>query len=123
MIQSLVTPDHACAAATTSATLRARLDAFRRSHAYRTLDIQGMRWSYIVSGHGEHTVLLPAGGTRLPDMYLLLFEALEPEFRIIAPAYPPLPTMAGLVEGLRGILDAEGLEPGCGRWPSDWRRP
>jgi hypothetical protein len=89
------------------ASLRERLATFRRTHVYREIELLGTRWRYMVSGQGGHTLLLPAGGTRVPDMYFLLFEALEPDLRIIAPAYPPIPTMAGLVDGLAGILDAE----------------
>ena len=72
----------------TSASLRARLEAFRRTHLYRQVVVNGTRWRYMLSGQGRRTLLLPAGGTRVPDMYLLLFEALEPEYRIVAPAYP-----------------------------------
>jgi pimeloyl-ACP methyl ester carboxylesterase len=43
-------------------------------------------------------------------MYLLLFEALEPHFRVISPAYPAAHTMDALVDGLVAILDAEGVE-------------
>ncbi len=92
-----------------STSLHERLATFRRTHVYKELDVRGVRWRYLVSGQGTRTLLLPSGGTRMPDMYLLLFEALEPEFRILAPAYPPLPTMAGLVDGVAGIVDAEGL--------------
>jgi hypothetical protein len=101
--------ESATASALSTASLRARLELFRRTHRYREVVVQGTRWRYIVSGQGQRTVLLPAGGTRAPDMYLLLFEALEPDFRIVAPAYPPLPTMAALVDGLIGIVNAEGL--------------
>jgi pimeloyl-ACP methyl ester carboxylesterase len=93
----------------TAGALRARLAAFRASHPNRTTEVKGVTWRYVVSGQGERTLLLPSGGTRLPDMYLLLFEALEPHYRIVAPAYPPLPTMAGLVDGLAAILDTERL--------------
>lgn len=94
----------------TSASLRARLETFRRTHLHRQVVVQGTRWRYMLSGQGQRALVLPAGGTRVPDLYLLLFEALEPEFRIVAPAYPPLTTMAGLVDGITGILDAERLE-------------
>jgi pimeloyl-ACP methyl ester carboxylesterase len=103
-------PSNAAQAALVSASLRARLEMFRLTHQYRQVVVRGARWRYIVSGRGQHTLLLPAGGTRVPDMYLLLFDALEPYFRIVAPAYPPLPSMAGLVDGLTGILDAEQIE-------------
>jgi pimeloyl-ACP methyl ester carboxylesterase len=103
-------PSSAAQASRISASLRARLEVFRLTHQYREVAVQGAGWRYIVSGCGQHTLLLPAGGTRVPDMYLLLFDALEPYFRIVSPAYPPLPSMAGLVGGLAGILDAEQLE-------------
>ena len=72
--------------------------------------MNGLRWRYVVGGRGERTVLLPSGGTRVPDMYLLLFEALEPHFRVISPAYPTAHTMDTLVEGVADVLDAEGTE-------------
>jgi pimeloyl-ACP methyl ester carboxylesterase len=43
-------------------------------------------------------------------MYLLLFEALEPHFRVISPAYPPVRTMGSLMDGLAAVLDAEGVD-------------
>jgi pimeloyl-ACP methyl ester carboxylesterase len=92
-----------------TASLRERLERFRRTHPYREVTVRGVRWRYMVSGHGDRTLLLPSGGTRVPDMYLLLFEGLEPQFQIVAPAYPPLPTMADLVHGLAAILDTESL--------------
>ena len=90
-------------------TLDARLAGFRASHRYRTLDVDGVRWQYFAGGAGEQTLLLPSGGTRLPDMYLLLIEALERDFRVIAPAYPAGAGLAGLADGLAAILDAEGV--------------
>jgi deazaflavin-dependent oxidoreductase (nitroreductase family) len=92
------------------ADLEERLRAFRRAHPYRELEVDGVRWRYVVGGRGERTVLLPSGGTRVPDMYLLLFEALEPHFRVISPSYPAAHTMDALVDGLVAILDAEGVE-------------
>lgn len=90
-------------------TLDARLAGFRASHRYRTLDVDGVRWRYLAGGSGEQTVLLPSGGTRLPDMYLLLIEALERDFRVLAPAYPAGAGITGLADGLAAILDAEGV--------------
>ena len=42
-------------------------------------------------------------------MYLLLIEALERDFRVLAPAYPAGAGIAGLADGLAAILDAEGV--------------
>lgn len=90
-------------------TLDARLAGFRDSHRYRTLDVGGVRWRYLAGGSGGQTLLLPAGGTRLPDMYFLLIDALERDFQVLAPAYPAGAGLLGLADGLAAILDAEGV--------------
>lgn len=92
------------------ASLEQRLQAFRRTHPYREIEANGLRWRYVIGGRGERTLLLPSGGTRVPDMYLLLFEALEPHLRVISPSYPAAPSMDALVDGLVAVLDAEGVE-------------
>ncbi|NUU30487.1 alpha/beta hydrolase [Arthrobacter sp. C9C5] len=89
--------------------LAAKLAAFRAGHPYRELDVGGVRWRYLTCGSGENVVLLPSGGTRVPDLYLLLIEALELDFRVIAPAYPAGAGIIGLADGLAAILDAEGV--------------
>ncbi|WP_427169958.1 alpha/beta fold hydrolase [Arthrobacter sp. 92] len=90
--------------------LDARLAGFRASHRYRSLDVDGLRWRYVAGGSGAQTVMLASGGTRMPDMYLPLIEALEQDFRVLAPAYPAGAGIAGLADGLAAILDAEGVE-------------
>ena len=94
----------------TAKALDAKLAGFRASHQYRTLDVDGVRWRYLSGGSGGQAVLLPSGGTRMPDMYLLLIEALERDFRVLAPAYPAGAGIAGLADGLAAILDAEGVK-------------
>ncbi len=89
--------------------LEAQLAAFRAGHPYRELDVGGVRWRYLSRGSGEKVVLLPSGGTRVPDLYLLLIEALEGDFRVIAPAYPAGAGIIGLADGLAAILEAEGV--------------
>lgn len=89
--------------------LDARLEAFRAGHRYRTLDVDGVQWHYLAGGSGAQTVLLPSGGTRVPDIYLLLIDALERDFRVLAPAYPAGAGITGLADGLAAILDAEGV--------------
>ncbi|MFF1385184.1 alpha/beta fold hydrolase [Arthrobacter sp. NPDC058288] len=93
-----------------ASVLDAKLAAFRSGHRYRTLDVGGVRWRYLAGGSGEQVLLLPSGGTRVPDMYLLLIEALERDFRVLAPAYPAGAGIVGLADGLAAILDAEGVK-------------
>lgn len=106
----ILTAPHSTGADLMLADLPGRLAAFRREHAYREVTVGGARWHYLTGGRGDRTLLLPAGGTRVPDPYLLLIGALEPDCRVLAPTYPPLPGMAGLADGLAAILDAEDVD-------------
>ena len=90
--------------------LSRRLEGFRRMHPYKEIQVEGRRWRYVVGGQGERTLLLLPGGTLVPDMYFILLEALERDYRVIVPAYAAVPTMAGLVTGAAAIRDAEGVE-------------
>jgi pimeloyl-ACP methyl ester carboxylesterase len=54
-------------------------------------------------------VLLLVGGLRVADAAFRSITALEDEFRVITPTYPPLTTMAELGDGLAGVLSAEGI--------------
>ena len=53
-------------------------------------------------------MILP-GGLRSGEAAFRLVLALEGEFRIIAPSYPPQPRIEQWVTGLRAILDAERI--------------
>jgi pimeloyl-ACP methyl ester carboxylesterase len=89
--------------------LRALLRAFRSAHPLRDIVVDGVRWTYRVGGAGSRTLLLLPGGTYVPDTYFPLIAALESDYRIIAPAYPPVSTMAALTAGAAAILDTEGV--------------
>jgi len=88
--------------------LKRRLDAFRRTHPYRELQVAGRRWRYVVGGQGERVLLL-LPGSLVPDLFFVPIEALERDSRVIVPAYAAVPTMAELVTGVAAILDAEGM--------------
>lgn len=94
----------------TAMDLRRRLDSNRRAHPYKEIQVEGLRWRYVVGGQGERTLLLLPGCTLVPDTYFILLEALEHDYRVIVPAYAAVQTMAELVTGAAAILDAEGVE-------------
>ena len=79
---------------------------FLAAHRERAVDVDGKRWHYLVGGHGSAVLLLP-GGSMCPDSYFRLIGVLEHEHRVIAPMYPAISTIAGLVNGLAAVLDAE----------------
>lgn len=89
--------------------LERRLAAFRRTHPYKEIQVADKVWRYIVGGQGERVVLL-LPGSQVPDVFFIPIRKLEADSRVIVPAYPAVPTMRELVEGVTAILDAEGLE-------------
>jgi pimeloyl-ACP methyl ester carboxylesterase len=89
--------------------LRQRLDRFRAAHAPRRVRHAGTEWRYLVGGDGPATVLVLGGALGIAEFGFSLIEALESGFRVIAPDYPPLGRVDGLVDGLVAILDHEGV--------------
>jgi pimeloyl-ACP methyl ester carboxylesterase len=90
--------------------LVARLHAFRARHPYRRATVAGTQWRYIDAGEGEEVLLAPAGGTCIAETNWLSIEHFAERFRVISPDYPPLDTMAELVDGIAGLLDRERIE-------------
>ena len=90
-----------------------RLKDFRRTHPYKQLtvgDTKGdTKWEYISCGQGEQTLLLLPGALSVGESLFPFIEALESEYRIIAPSYALSLTMTGLGRGLAQILKTEGL--------------
>ncbi|MFE0146696.1 alpha/beta fold hydrolase [Nonomuraea sp. NPDC059007] len=82
-----------------------RLAAFRAAHPAA----EAAGWTYHVAGSGPDTLLLLPGGLRLGESLFCLISAFEDEYRVIAPTYPAVSTVAGVVTGVEAVLDAEGV--------------
>lgn len=82
---------------------------FRATHPNRKLTVDGALWHYIACGQGVETLLLLPGGSRFAETWWRLIAALEEDYRIISPSYPPLTTVRAHDDGLVAILDAEEL--------------
>jgi pimeloyl-ACP methyl ester carboxylesterase len=89
---------------------RESLRQFRDTHPEKTLTINGADWRYIVSGQGEHTLLLLVGGLREADAAHANITILEKTFRVITPSYPAIHTMDDLSDGIATILMHEDAE-------------
>jgi pimeloyl-ACP methyl ester carboxylesterase len=95
---------------------RERLARFRADNPPKFAFIDGVEWNYIDAGHGPRVVLLLVGGLRLADAAFRSIEALlEPgdsgeAYRVIAPSYPALSTMAALADGIAMLLELERIE-------------
>lgn len=82
---------------------------FRAEHQYKKATIAGRDWRYISCGAGKEPLLILPGGTKNPDSMFRIIQLLEPEFRIVSPSYPAVNSMAGIVEGVRRIMEDEGI--------------
>jgi pimeloyl-ACP methyl ester carboxylesterase len=88
-----------------------QLRAFRSDYPPRNLTVDGHDWQYIVCGQAEETLVLLPGATGNGEMAFKHITALEKEYRIISPTYPPTAaTMAQLTGGIAAILDAENIQ-------------
>lgn len=87
-----------------------RLFKFRSLHPLQHLTRNGYDWEYISSGHGKETLVLLPGGIRFGEAWFSLIAAMEDEFHIIAPTYPPVTKMADLADGIIGMLESERIQ-------------
>jgi pimeloyl-ACP methyl ester carboxylesterase len=87
-----------------------RLKAFRFTHKYKHLLVDGAEWEYISCGRGEQTLLLLPGGLSVGESTFPLITAFEKEYRIIAPSYALSLTMTGLCDGIAHVLETESVD-------------
>jgi pimeloyl-ACP methyl ester carboxylesterase len=85
------------------------LRVFRATHPLKHTTVAGVGWDYIVGGEGEEALLLLPGGAMVGETGFTRIPAFEYRYRVIAPDYPHVSTAAQLLDGLAGILDAEGV--------------
>jgi pimeloyl-ACP methyl ester carboxylesterase len=96
--------------ASVPAEQREELHQFRRTHPESTHVVNGVTWRYIASGAGDQVLLLLVGGLREADAAYRNIPLLEDDFRVIAPSYPALNTMAELADGIAGVLQHESVQ-------------
>lgn len=87
------------------------LDAFRAAAPVRRLQHDGVDWQYRVAGDGAQGLLLLPGAVGDGEAYFTLGPLLSRTHKVIAIAYPPVDSLMRLLDGLRYILDREGIGP------------
>jgi pimeloyl-ACP methyl ester carboxylesterase len=91
--------------------LWSRLRGFRATHPTRCATIGGIKWEYIVCGHGEKVLLILPGLFGIGEMSFEQIMAFEGAYRVIVPSYPaPTTRVLQLIRGIVGILDAEQMD-------------
>jgi len=85
------------------------LRQFRATHRPKHISVTEVSWDYIASGEGGEALLLLPGGAMVGEAGFTRIPAFEDRYRVIAPDYPYVSTAAHLLDGLAGVLDAEGV--------------
>jgi pimeloyl-ACP methyl ester carboxylesterase len=85
------------------------LRQFRATHPLKHTTVAGVDWDYIASGEGEDALLILPGGAMVGEAGFTRIPAFEDRYRVIAPDYPRVSRAAQLLDGLAGVLDAEGV--------------
>jgi len=86
------------------------LRSFRLRHPYRRLTLGGLEWGYIASGSGRDAVMILGGATSTAESSFELISAVEHEFRVISPTYPPVASVDVLIDGFVAMLDMAGID-------------
>jgi pimeloyl-ACP methyl ester carboxylesterase len=82
-----------------------RLKEFRERYPYQDVELEGTHWRYIDTGSGERDLLVLAGGTTVAEISFNTLEHLAQHYRVIAPDYPPIDTIAELFKATIGLVD------------------
>lgn len=91
--------------------LRDALKLFRETSVEKSNTYKQHTWSYFdIGADNDHVILWLVGGLRMADAAFRSIPIMQPDFRIIAPSYAPVHSMAELADGLNAILEAEDIE-------------
>lgn len=72
--------------------------------------MDGVEWNGYVAGGGGPALLLLPGYLVGPEDWFRVILRLASDFRIVAPALPPVSRVESIVAGLAAILDGEGVD-------------
>lgn len=86
-----------------------QLAEFRAAHPERVRTIGGRPWRYLAGGAGAEVLVILPGAACLAEPGFPLIAAFERRLRVIAPSYPPVGSLDALLDGVAGLLAAEGV--------------
>jgi pimeloyl-ACP methyl ester carboxylesterase len=84
--------------------------AFRSTHPIQRRSIDGMEWSYILSGSGSETIVMMGGPLSTPEMPYRSILDLEKDYRVLSLSYSVFDRVDNFIDGLAKLLDLEGIE-------------
>ena len=83
---------------------------FRAIHPTKRQSIDGVEWSYILSGTGAEAVLVLSGLLGRADTGYRMVTDFEKAYRVLSISYPSYDKIGILVDGLIKLLDREGIQ-------------
>jgi len=89
--------------------IRRSLQAFRKNHALKHIELDGTSWNYVVVGNGNETILFLHGMAGAFDIWWQVIEALRDRFKIISVTYPIAGSLEELSRGIMAVLEKESV--------------
>jgi pimeloyl-ACP methyl ester carboxylesterase len=89
--------------------IRRSLQAFRKNHALKHIELDGTSWNYVVVGNGNETILFLHGMAGACDIWWQVIEALRNRFKIISVTYPPVGSLEELSRGILAVFEKENV--------------
>ena len=93
-----------------SAKQRSSLDTFRSDCDLRDININGIKWKYLVTGTGDKTIVFLHGMAGGYDIWWQQINHFKTNCRVISLTYPPINNLADLSASVIAILDKEMVE-------------
>ena len=87
-----------------------RLVGFRKAHPYKRTTIGDVEWEYIAAGRGEAAILLLPGALGTGESLFLSLPHYVGNYRVLAPSYAPVATMAELADGVAAVMAKEAID-------------
>lgn len=89
---------------------RRSLKKFRNQQDLRQLRVNTENWQYVAAGDAATTILFLHGMGGGYDIWWQQIDALRDRYRLIAPTYPAVHSLAELTRGVRAILERERVD-------------
>ncbi len=87
------------------------IKAFQKSHKFKSLDIGGSKFRYILCGEGSQTITILTGGMGLAELSFSFIEKLELSYRVLAFDYPEgIDTNEELVDAVHSLIKGLNIE-------------
>ena len=90
---------------------REELNKFNETHTYKKAMVEDVRFSYLLCGKGEQTLVFLTGGIGISTMWMRYIGALEQDYQILTFDYPiEYSNNQELCKGIAGLIEQIGIK-------------